>query len=537
MVENNLGIEFADKSKVSELLSRYAPVRLDLRTAHLGVGDRLALRELIGAARWIDRIFWKQRAGDEWLTRFLSWDVASRFDGELKRLIKLNFGPWDVFDNDRPFLGVEPRPPGGNLYPKDLSRDEIQQYLSLHPEQRQSLLSHTTLVRREGDVLKAVPYEQHYHEELSRVALGLQGAASSATSPLFRDFLQARAKGLLSGSLRPSERLWIAATEGPIDIAIGPYEIYDDGLLGVKASYEATVMVRHPMTERLALFESIAPELERRLPGSVEPTETRRRFAIGVYDVAYAAGMTNMGGKAIAATLPNDETIRSEVGARLILFRNVISAKVGPILKPLAARVLPSDQLALVREDAFLYHALLHEMAHALSTCFVKRDREGATMSINEALGERYATIEECRADLLSMVFLGLLANRGYLPTEVKAAAAITFVVNSMRTIRFGIGNDYSRGAAIVLSYFLHEGSVRVEREGNLRVDPDGVERNVEQLAAVFQEIATDGNYKAAGELIKNFGSIPPEIDRLRPRLTDVAVDLEFIFDDSSGLR
>ncbi len=376
----------------------------------------MALQELTGAARWIDRIFWKQRAGDEWLAKYLSWDGVSQLDRDVKRLLKVNFGPWDIFDNERPFLGNEPKPAGGNLYPKDLSREEIQQYLSLHPEQRQSLLSHTTLIRCEGDVLKAVPYENQYREELSEVALGLERASSHATSPLFREFLLERAKGLVSGSLQPSERLWIAASDSPIDIAIGPYEIYEDGLLGVKACYEATVMIRHPMTEQLALFETIAPELERQLPGSVEPAQARRKFAIGVYDVVFAAGMTNMGGKAIAATLPNDEKIRSEVGARLILFRNVISAKFEPILKRLGERVLASGQLGLVREDAFLYHTLLHEMAHALSICFVKSDANGNSISINEALGERYATIEECRADLLSMVFLGLLADRGYLP-------------------------------------------------------------------------------------------------------------------------
>jgi hypothetical protein len=530
-----LATELADKSNVSKLLSRYAPVRLDVPMERLAERDQLALRELIGAAGWIDRIFWKQRAGDEWLSRYLSWDGTSQLGGELKRLLKMNFGPWDTFDNGRPFIGTEPRPLGGNLYPKDLSRDEIQRYLSEHPKQRQSLLSHTTLVRRDGDVLRTIPYEHHYREELSNVALGLGRAGSLASSASFRDFLRARAKGLLGGSLLPSERLWMAATDSAIDIAVGPYEIYGDELLGVKASYEATVMIRHPMTEQLAHFEAVAPELERRLPGSVEPAEAHRRFAVGVYDVAFAAGMTNMGGKAIAATLPNDEKIRSEVGARLLLFRNVISAKFEPILKPLGARVLRSDQLALVREDAFLYHTLLHEMAHALSTCFVKRDRDGTATSINEALGERYATIEECRADLLSMVFLGLLAHHGYFPADIKAAAAVTFVVNSMRSLRFGAGDDYSRGAAIVLSYFIREGSLRADREGNLCVDPEKMERDVQKLAAVFQEITTNGDYKAAGEVMENFGSIPPEIERLRTRLTDLPVDLEFIFDGSAA--
>src|SRR5262249_24243945 len=147
-----------------------------------------------------------------------------------------------------------------------------------------------------------------------------------------------------------------------------------------------TVMVRHPMTERLAEFEALAPELASRLPGAVAPPRERRRVVIGVYDVAFTAGMTNMGGKAIAATLPNDERVRATAGARLLLFRNVISAKFAPILKPLGERLLRPEQVHLIREEAFLAHTLLHEMAHALAAGFVG---DGTTeRTTNEALRE-----------------------------------------------------------------------------------------------------------------------------------------------------
>jgi hypothetical protein len=530
-----LQIDFPNPSLIRNLLSRYVSVRLNVAVEHLAEGDLLALRKLIEAASGIDRIYWKQRSEEGWL--LTNSGVHSRTEDarELERLLKINFGPWDNFDDDRPFWGKQQRPPGGNFYPPDLTREEFGQYLAQHPEQRRSLLSHTTLVRRQGDRLIAILYQEAYKEELLHIAKGLEQAGELVTHPRFRAFLQARARDLVTGSLRESETLWIDVSDSPIDIAIGPYEVYDDALLGVKTSYEATVMVRHPMTERLRQFEAVAPELERRLPGAVASAETRRRFMIGVYDVAFTAGMTNMGGKAIAATLPNDESVRTEVGARLLLFRNVISAKFDPILKPLGARVLRKDQLDLVREDAFLYHTLLHEMAHALSTCFVRRGDKQSNESINEALRERYAMIEECRADLLGMVFLNLLASRGFLPREINAAASVTFIVNSVRALRFGAGDDYSRGAAIILSHLFRKGALKTEYDGELSVDVQGVQRGVEELAATVQDIATRGDYEAAGHLIGGLGSIPHEIDRLRPRFADVPIDLEFVFDDLSG--
>jgi hypothetical protein len=519
----------------TKLLKRYAPVRLQVDKDGLQRGDERALGELIRSAAWIDDIYWKQHAGEEWLSRFRAWNNGVEISNDLKRLLKINFGPWDTFDNDRPFLAVKPRPPGGALYPEDLTRTELDQYVAAHPESRRLLFGNTTLVRRIDGELTATPYEVVYKEELAKIAEGLRRASKTVTHRPFSDFLLARAKGLTSGSLGESERLWIAASNSPIDIAIGPYEVYDDGLIGVKTSYEATVIVRHPMTEQLARFEAMAPELERRLPGAAEPADTRRRFAVGVYDVVFTAGLTNMGGKAIAATLPNDEGIRSEFGARLLLFRNVIAAKFSPILKPMAARLLCRNQLHLVREDAFLFHTLLHEMAHALGRCYVRQPPGNEQITINQALRERYSAVEECRADLLGMVFLMLLADSGFLPPELKPAASVTFVINNLRALRFGAGDDYSRGAAVILSYFVQNGSLRMETDGRLSVEPEKVGHHIENLAATLQGIASDGDYAAAGELFDNLGSVPKEIASLAGMLEDLPIDLEFIQDNNSS--
>jgi hypothetical protein len=381
--------------------------------------------------------------------------------------------------------------------------------------------------------LIAEPYHQAYKHELSHVAEALEQASQHATHDGFKKFLRARADGLLRGSLQESEMLWIDVSDSPIDIAIGPYEVYDDGVRGVKASYEATVLVRHRMTESLAEFHKVAPELERGLPGAVASAQSLRKFRIGVYDVAYAAGMTNMGGKAIAATLPNDEEVRSKVGARLLLFRNVISAKFAPILHRLGEQILAPDQLDLLREDAFLYHTLLHEMAHATSECFVREGNRITARSINEALKERYSTIEECRADLIGFVFLDLLARQNFLSPKLGDAAAVTFVVNHVRSLRFGTGNDYGRGAAIILSHLKDRGSLKADNSGRLAVDVQGIQEGVADLAAAVQDIAVRGDYPTAGRLIDH-GVLPAEIETLLPRLKDIPVDLEFIFDRSS---
>ena len=525
-----------DQARIASLLEQYAPVRPAVPLERLVAADRAALAKLVEAGEWIDRIFWKQHSpAGSWLADFVPDDTRGG-SRELQRLLRLNFGPWNGFDDNQPFWGEERRPRGGSLYPPQLTRAELERYLELQPTERQELLSRTTLIEKQAGQLRAIPYNEAYRHELSHIRRCLIAASETATHTGFRRYLRARADGLWNGALRESEMLWIEdAQDSPIDVAIGPYEVYDDDLMGLKAAYQSTVLVRHS-GRALDQLTTIAPEVERLMPGAMTSAQARLRLSVGIYDVVHAAGLANMGGKAVAAMLPNDEDIRTRVGARLLLFRNVIAAKFDPILKPLAARALPADQMRYVQQSAFLEHTLLHEIAHALSTCFVWQHGVPTKTTINEALGERYSTIDECRADLVGMVYLDLLAQRGVFTPEMRAAAAVTFVANLMRSLRFGVGDAYSEAAAIALSSLLQGGGIGLDADGRLAVDIEGTHRAVRELAARVQAVATSGDYAAAGELIDQLARIPPEVSRLLQRFTDVPIDIEFVFEESGAL-
>jgi hypothetical protein len=524
-----------DPARIHSLLKRYVRVRIEAEKDQLAEGDRRALAKLIEAARWVDPIYWRQRSEIGWELAKAVKALPDFTGGELDRLLSVNFGPWDSLDGDSPFWGDFELPLGGNFYPPDLGRAELNEYIERHPEERQELLEETTLVRRLGDRLVAEPYEQAYTRELDEIASAMQQASRTVTDDAFRRYLLSRAEGLRSGDLFESEKLWVGVSQSPIDVVIGPYEVYDDALRGVKLSYQAAVLVRHPLSSRVEEFERNAPELGRELPGAVAEDPVERNVRIGVFDLEYASGMLNMGSKAIAATLPNDERVRREAGTRLLLFRNVIEAKFDSILKPLAGRLLPAEELRLVTKDAFLFQTLLHEAGHAVSSGFVDRGGRRTGTTIKEALGERYSTIEECRADLLGLYFLSRLVRNGAFPRALEPAAATTFVAHSVRAVRFGDKSDHARAAAIALSALCRGGAVR--RDGDhLRIDPIEAHRTVAKLAAEVQSIANRGDYEAAGHLIDDHGTTPPEIAALLVRTEDMPIDLEFDFGDSVGL-
>lgn len=518
-----------DARRVHDLLRRYEPVRLRAETAQLRPGDRRALGKLVEAARYIDPIYWRQRSRIGWAL----WQALQRSgerSGELGRLLRLNYGPWDNLDGDAPFWGDHPLPPGASFYPPELTRDQLDAYLAAHPDQRAALLGPTSLVEPDGDRLRAVPYDRAYQPELRAIASAMRAASEPATDAAFRRYLAARADGLCTGELQASERLWVDAASSPIDLVIGPHEVYDDALRGMKTSYEAAVLVRHALSERMTEFEGEARDLARDLPGAVADDPTEGKVRIGVYDMVFAAGMFNLGSKAIAVALPNDEHVRRDHGSRLLLFRNVIAAKFDAILAPLAAHVLAPAELDLVDRDAFLYQTLLHEAGHVIGSGFVQCGRRDSKTTIKDALGERYSTIEEARADLLGMRFLGALVARRTLPAELAETSAATFVVSSLRSVRFGDRSDHARAAAIALSQLHAAGAVR--RDGDrLRIDPARTQRTLDALAERVQAIASAGDYDAAGRLIADHSTTPPAIAELLVRTTDVPVDLEFVFE------
>src|SRR5581483_2871966 len=82
--------------------------------AGLSARERQLVEKLVEASRYLDDIYWRQ-SDPEGLALYKSTP-----DPKLKRLLMINGSRWDLLDENRPFVGTEPMPPGHALYPKDL---------------------------------------------------------------------------------------------------------------------------------------------------------------------------------------------------------------------------------------------------------------------------------------------------------------------------------------------------------------------------------------------------------------------------------
>ena len=62
---------------------------------------------------------------------FDSIDAAKGGDHDLLlNLFDLNFGPWNRFDENKPFWGDTPWPEGAGFYPTDMTRAEYDKWLA-----------------------------------------------------------------------------------------------------------------------------------------------------------------------------------------------------------------------------------------------------------------------------------------------------------------------------------------------------------------------------------------------------------------------
>jgi len=512
---------------VAARLAGYAPVELGASLAHLPAGERAALAKLVEAARVMDELFWAQACP-------CREAIASRLalvpgaEGEATRAyFALNFGPWDRRFDREPFAGEWAHPAGAAFYPLDLSEAEK---AALPDDPGLSALQ--TVVRRgSGGALVAVPYGEYWHEPLSRCAGLLREAAALTANESLRVFLLARAEALLTDDTFDSDMLWMDL-DSPIEITIGPYETYEDGLFGFKAAYEAFVTVVDPVeSERLARYKGELPWLEASLPIPDAYKNPNRGSAspIRVADEVFSAGDTKAGIQTIAFNLPNDERVREAKGSKKVLLRNVMTAKFERILSPLGERLVAADQRGRLDAEAFFLHTLFHEMGHGLGPGRIVK--EGRETEVRLELKETYSTIEELKADLLGSWTVWKLQGKGYFTPEHLERQAATYLAGLFRSVRFGIAEAHGQANAIQYNWLREQGVVLADpAAGEFRVDETRLAAAVEELLRRVLVLQAEGDQAAARELIARYAVMPDELARALGRLTDVAVDIRPLF-------
>jgi hypothetical protein len=503
---------------VAQRLSIYAPFTLTADISHLSDKEKQILPLLFEAASLMDEIFWQQTIGNK--EAFLS----SIQDETTRRFAEINYGPWDRLNGNMPFIqGIGTKPLGANFYPVDMTKEEFE---ALADSNKTSLY---TLIRRNPDSsLRVVWYHEAYASKVQKAADLLNQAAGLAEDPQLKNYLELRAKALLTDQYQESDFAWMDMKNSNIDFVIGPIENYEDALNGVKAAQEAYILIKDvEWSKKLAHFASLLPELQKGLPVDQKyKSEVPGSDAdLNAYDVVYYAGDCNAGSKTIAINLPNDEEVQLKKGSRKLQLKNAMKAKFDMILVPIANELMDPSQQEFIKFDAFFENTMFHEVAHGLG---IKNTLNGSG-TVREVLKEQYSAIEEAKADILGLYMVTKLYEMGELNQGQVMDNYVTFMAGIFRSVRFGAASAHGKANMLTFSYF-SENNAFDYADGKYKVNFDKMKTAVEGLGGMILTMQGDGNYEGVKELIQNKSVIPAALQTDLNRLKDANIPVDIVF-------
>lgn len=519
----------AMKNKVAQ----FADATLTADVSRLPASEREVLALLIQASRLLDPIFDRQAyAGNPELRETLAKDTSP--EGKLTlAYFDIMRGPWDRQSEFAPFAIGAPHPEGAGFYPPDLTKSELEAFAKAHPSERDALEGLLTVVERDAKdpkKLRAVPYSQAYKEWLAPAAELLTRASKRTQNKSLARFLASRAKAFSSNDYYASDKDWMDL-DSDVEVTIGPYETYEDGLLGLKAAFESFVTVSDPTeSAKLEKFKRLLPAMEENLPIPKEmKTKRGAESPIRVVDLVYSSGDARKSVQTIAFNLPNDEKVRAEKGAKKVLLRNLIEKKFELIMKPIGERILAEDQRRHLSAEAFFDETLFHELSHSLGPAFVTKD--GKKVEVRVALGADASTLEETKADVMGAYNVLFMIDKKELPEELRQKLLVSYFAGLFRSVRFGVAEAHGQGGALQINWFLERGGARFdERSGRFTVDEAKLTSAIADLVRTICVLQHHGDVPGVKALLAKYGVMSPPMSAALAKLDGIAVDLRPVY-------
>ena len=531
------------KPKTMEQCVIYEPIHVDLTAevakfqlvsmpfsvTGLSPTEQKMAYKLVEAARYLDDIYWRQSDPK-------ALELNKRLEGcnavvaqKLRRFLMINGSRYNLLANNAPFVGNDPFSPGRALYPPGITLQEIEAYVAAHPEKKDQIYNPYTVIKRQGSELVAVPYHVEYAQWLKPAAAALREAAALSPDKAFADFLRLRAEALLTDDYYKSDLAWLALDNPKFDLIFAPYETYLDDLLGVKTSYGAAALIRNDAeSAKLATYMQYVPEIQASLPLAPEdkPSLVGHSTPMEVVGAPFRGGDLRHGYQAVADNLPNDPRIHQEKGTKKIFFKNFLDARVNYVVLPIANLLMRTDQAALASMDGYLTVVLMHEISHGLGPAFART--KAGQADIRQSIGPAYAGLEEAKADVVGLLAMNWLLEKGVLPQGKDVGYYASYVAGIFRTVRFGVGEAHGRAEMMEFNYLSEQRAItRDPKTGRYIIDFTKMPGAIASLSKELLEIEATGDRNRAEQWFHKYGTMPRELKSSLASVKDVPVDID----------
>ena len=541
--------------KSQPIIEKTQTIRLTPDLSGLTAGEKLALRKLLAVGDIFQKLYEDQRhlqalSGYEKLLQ-LHMRIGNPAPTEnLLTLYRLFQGPIaTTLENKRePFLPVDPVVPGKNVYPWGVKKEEIESSFSSGTSNRDEILGLRAVVRRataenlRSDLAKlakypvldtlhaglkshlsdllgtpsrsaprnqvrkaefyAVPYSVAYADQLIKA----HGLLNEAADLLHKDdeefagFLRNRARDLLSDDYESGDAAWVTGRFKHLNAQIGSYETYDDELYGVKTFFGVSLLATRPQ-ETTALRQAMKglQALEDSLPYE-QHKKVREDIPVGVYDVIADFGQTRGGNT--ATILPNESYLARRYGRTILLRANIMrDPNIFESTNRTLAAAVGDEQAKALTNDGNFYRTLWHEVGHYLGVDRTKDNRD-----LDEALQDNGNTMEEMKADLVSLFVAEALRKQGYY-TEAQLrsvyAGGILRVLQNNKPRR---DQPYQTMQLMQWNFFLENGLLTFDsRTGLMRINYDKYHDVVGKLLKKVLDVQYEGDKAASDRFIDQY--------------------------------
>jgi dipeptidyl-peptidase-3 len=343
-----------------------------------------------------------------------------------------------------------------------------------------------------------------------------QQVADPQQAQVIGDLIRFYQTGDFSDWLKFGEH-WVK-NNATVDFANGFIEVYRDAR-GRKGSSQAFVSVTDKaLTETMVKLASNAEYFESKAPWDAKYKKTNfTPPTVKAIETIVETGDFHV--STIGDNLPNENQIRETFGTKNFLFtgssRAFDAAAGHKAIEEFGATPEIIARNIKYGQEAQEVHTAMHEVIGHGSGKLSDRLKGGS----EGLLKEYYSTMEEARADLMSLwnAFdpklkeLGLISNQEEVAKAMYDTQALT-VLTQLRRIPKGttIEEDHQRNRALIANYLIDKGSVKMfDRAGKTCVeviDYQDMHEQVGQLLAEIMRTKAEGDYGALKALIEKYG-------------------------------
>ena len=414
----------------------------------------------------------------------------------------------------------------GNYYGEGVTQADAEKWYAAHKDNSPEPLwigLNSKLVKNEQGEIEEQVYKVGglYGAALEKIVYWLKEALKYAENDAQKLAIEKMIEFNETGDLKAFNEYciaWVRDLDSRVDYVNGFTETYSDPL-GITGTWESMVNFKDLVaTKRTQLISDNAQWFEEH---STTDPKYKKEEVKGVTAKVITAAL--LAGDCYPATpiginLPNANWIRKEYGSKSVTIDNLMHAyNEAAKGNGFNEEFMIDDEIRTIYEK---YGALCGDLHTDLHECVGHGSGKLLPGVTKDALKEHASTIEEARADLFGLYFLGdpKLVELGLLPNEeAYKAGYYQQLMNGLMTqlVRIEPGKDieeaHMRDRQLIAKWVYDhaDGELAIiERDGKhyLQInDYEGVRRLFGELLAEIQRITSEGDYAAAKNMVETY--------------------------------